>query len=262
MDLSFSLLLTAVYLAVQLVYCEANGQFSNDRQLASSMQGRAYGSNSSIPACGLPSVMASSIPTDRERMVGVWYQYMKKDNLPLTLNKVLENTIVERTYYPGTSISAVMTDQKITITNRDASAACIGRFNLIVGRVDGIATYYRVQTDRTTNPTIHQLYQLYLDPSSEGMAIQYECAKPNFGTGVCDVPYVYVDVRINPNQLSAAQKEAKNKIINDTLKPYCLSITDLQEQTFDNNLSACQPPRPEIYSNMIAGFKASLPMRT
>ena len=75
--------------------------------------GRAYNGSPLNRSCGLPSVLDSSVQTNREGMVGTWYQYMKKDASSATRNKILQNTVIGRTYYPGTNLPAVMLDQKI-----------------------------------------------------------------------------------------------------------------------------------------------------
>ncbi|GAV02760.1 hypothetical protein RvY_13286 [Ramazzottius varieornatus] len=151
-----------------------------------------------------------------------------------------------------------MIDQRISVMNRNGS--CVGRYVLMLGRLDGVATFYLVQTDTTANPSPHQLYQLYMDPSTpDGMAIQYECVKGNFKTGI--KPRSSSTFGRTQTRCPLPRRRPRTKIINDTLNPYCLSTADLPLVTFDSDLDTCRPPRSEIYENMIAGFKSALPVR-
>ncbi|GAV00357.1 hypothetical protein RvY_11220 [Ramazzottius varieornatus] len=216
----------------------------------------------SNPGC-FPNDIPNPVPGDPSARVGTYYEYRSQGASEQIYDAMYTNTLVTSNvvYLLGTRTLAVHLTESYSYSDPEQSAPepCRNSFIDILSRFDGV-NYYTMfsSSNSTARPFISVYYYLYEAPGPRGFEIIYSCDLPNYVTGICEDPSVYVDTRIHPNSLTAKEILSIDKTIDRILKPYCFSKVDLQKVIFRDDLPKCNKPPPQDFLNLVEGFNASL----
>ena len=102
-------------------------------------------------------------------------------------------------------------------------------------------------------------YDLFELTGPRGFEIVYSCDVPNYSTGICELPVVYVNTRVRPNSMSLQELQAIDGVIDYIVKPYCYSKEDLPKIIYRDGLRACDDDvPPQDFLNFVAGYNISL----
>ncbi|GAU90375.1 hypothetical protein RvY_02798 [Ramazzottius varieornatus] len=236
-------------------------------------QSQSSGTNSSTSgSAGFPTsnkgcfsnIIKNPVPSDFRKKVGVFYVARSKSVNQQVYDAMFTNSLVGKNpliWLPATTTVSVHVGQNYQHVTMDASGHPVcDRQNLqLLCRLDGVCPLQLFDVMfGATNPLSLVQYSLYNDDSAKGYDIVYICNKLNVKSGICDDPFVYVNTRVRPDKMSAADKTAMENVIDQTLKPYCMTKADLQVTIFRNDIPPCNAAPTADYVSSLAGWDASL----
>ncbi|OQV20650.1 hypothetical protein BV898_05467 [Hypsibius exemplaris] len=215
--------------------------------------------------CGLPNTMTGKLVVDWAKKDGKQYEYDVVDvpglpTDPQEVNTMNTESLLGYVCLPGSSVPVANLIREYSFWElaQDGTKECVGHFVQSFAGRDGQQNMTVFDSSDATTSRQLVYYQIFDEPSTLG--IRYSCKKPNLQTGVCDTPKVIVDIRKQPDQLSAAEKASLDAKINAILAPYCISTStpDFEKSTFKPELGPCIPG-PSATFNALLVKLAALP---
>ncbi|OQV19135.1 hypothetical protein BV898_06774 [Hypsibius exemplaris] len=94
------------------------------------------------------------------------------------------------------------------------------------------------------------------------MELLYRCDQPNPSAGICDVPYFWVNTRVDPRNMTQETKNAIKSAVDLALSPYCYSTSDFTLTQWIN-VPTCDPSTsaPDAFTSLIRRLQATLAFR-
>jgi hypothetical protein len=187
------------------------------------------GSTTASPSCGVPIDPPGQPVVDAAAEVGVWYEYMFYTPGLDEANCVTNYTYLGRINDPrGPGLSYLY--NHTTTFYLLPGLNCMG--------VNGLSNFTTSGKRYATfffPPVLEQMFHLphplqlnftvfHADANWEFF---YYCGQPNFATGLCDIPNLFVKTRLYPTKLDQYLKDSIAQTVSQILKPWCMSLKDL-----------------------------------
>ncbi|XP_055347614.1 uncharacterized protein LOC129594817 [Paramacrobiotus metropolitanus] len=176
--------------------------------------------------CGVPNIIRGQ-KIDPEKLVGVWYAYsawfpnITQDSV--SVNTINYYTSLGQGHFPTTDLPASIFIQEQTFYPLD-DTTCRYLHDIAYITVDGrqIGLFFNL-TNTDAPVAIDDTIAWSTDYDT--YAFFHSC----FGrqpTGLCSFPYLYVNTRKKPQDITAAEKATINAAVNQGVQRYCLDAKD------------------------------------
>ncbi|GAV06800.1 hypothetical protein RvY_16727 [Ramazzottius varieornatus] len=247
------------------ISARAYGEYVQVSPTTNSTKSPASGFPTSNKGC-LPNIITNTVPTDQRDKVGVFFEYRSKSVNEQVYIAFFHNTVfLEPVCLPATTTVAIHMAELYQHTTLSGNGQRVGDYQTIdfLSRLDGVAFLQHFDAANGGNnpckyPFISRPYHSAtfsvsgpVLPSSTGFETAYICNKLNTVTGVCDDPNIFLNVRVHPNELTAAEKNKIDHVIDIRLRPYCMSKADLQVTVFRTDLTPCTDPPTQDFLNLV-----------
>jgi len=195
--------------------------------------------------CGIPIDPPGQAVVDTISEVGVWYEYYF-----FTPGLDEANCVTNYTYFgqdedprgPGQSSLYNQTTTFYLIPG----LGCFGVYGLLNFTTNGkrYSTFY-LPLQPEPQPVVFTVFHADRD-----WEFFYYCGQENATTGICDVPNLFVKTRLFPTDLSEYLQTSIKAKINEILKPWCMSLADLNLYRLNSTVP------PQCLTTPPAGFTA------
>ncbi|XP_055354191.1 uncharacterized protein LOC129599875 [Paramacrobiotus metropolitanus] len=163
-----------------------------------------------------------------EQSGGIWYRYRQLDTtVPNVGNIRINVTLIGPTTTPLTNdpAQAYWTASAYTTPN---DKKCHSDYYMAMFSTSGRKIGYGLSAD--DGFVIHPMNLALVYTDNKDLMVQYGCFRKNDNDALkstCDVPVIYADIRIRPQDLTTQKQAEFDKIISTFLEPYCITADDI-----------------------------------